>query len=83
MPDSATDLRCPACGHELVERAIDDLTVDVCDGGCGGVWFDNGEIADVDDRDETTGEALRRWQNVGHRRWTTRASGRARGAMAS
>jgi len=58
MPDSATDLRCPACGHKLAERAMDDLSVDVCKDGCGGIWFDNGEITDVDDRDEATGEAL-------------------------
>jgi uncharacterized protein len=58
MREDSTLPRCPACGHGLVERTIDDLTVDACDGGCGGIWFDNGEITEVDDRDETTGAAL-------------------------
>lgn len=34
------------------------MTVDVCAGGCGGIWFDNGEIQEVDDQDEAAGEAL-------------------------
>jgi len=58
MTEDTTPLRCPACGHDLSPKAVDDLTVDACDGGCGGIWFDNGEIAEVDDRDETAGEAL-------------------------
>jgi Zn-finger nucleic acid-binding protein len=60
MDEALTPLRCPACGHGLVERTVDDLAVDVCDGGCGGIWFDNGEIEEVDDRDEAAGEALAR-----------------------
>jgi Zn-finger nucleic acid-binding protein len=34
------------------------LHVDVCRGGCGGVWFDRAELARVDDQDEAAGEAL-------------------------
>ena len=58
MTGLSSALRCPACEHGLIETRVDDLTVDVCEGGCGGIWFDNGEIEAVDDRDEVAGEAL-------------------------
>ncbi len=32
-------MQCPACGRELVSRIVNELAVDVCEGGCGGVWF--------------------------------------------
>jgi uncharacterized protein len=35
-----------------------DVTVDVCDGGCGGIWFDHFELRKLDEESETTGEAL-------------------------
>jgi Zn-finger nucleic acid-binding protein len=34
------------------------ITVDVCKGGCGGVWFDNFELQKVDNASESAGEAL-------------------------
>ena len=34
-------MKCPACGGTLVEVRQADLTVEVCQQGCGGVWFDN------------------------------------------
>lgn len=34
------------------------LTVDVCDGGCGGIWFDRHELERVDEQSETVGEGL-------------------------
>jgi Zn-finger nucleic acid-binding protein len=49
---------CPACGHQLSPRTVGDLTVDVCDGGCGGIWFDHFELNKVDERAESAGEAL-------------------------
>ena len=42
-------MKCPACDHELSARAAGSITVDVCDGGCGGVWFDNFELRKVDE----------------------------------
>ena len=51
-------MKCPACGNALKERTVSDLTVDVCDGGCGGVWFDNFELKKVDEPHESLGEAL-------------------------
>ncbi len=58
MIEVPTPLKCPACGHDLSEKVVYGLTVDVCDGGCGGIWFDKGEILNVDDRDELAGAAL-------------------------
>lgn len=37
---------------------IEDITLDVCDGGCGGIWFDNFELRKVDEPDEYDAEAL-------------------------
>jgi Zn-finger nucleic acid-binding protein len=49
---------CPACGHALTSRVAGNLTVDVCDGGCGGIWFDHYELQKVDEQAESAGEAL-------------------------
>jgi uncharacterized protein len=49
---------CPACGHALSPRTAGELTVDVCDGGCGGVWFDHYELKKVDEQSEAAGAAL-------------------------
>jgi Zn-finger nucleic acid-binding protein len=49
---------CPACGRELQPKEVGDITVDVCDGGCGGIWFDCHELEKVDEQQEVAGEAL-------------------------
>ena len=49
---------CPACGHLLSTRTAGGPTVDVCDGGCGGVWLDHRELEKVDEQSESAGEAL-------------------------
>jgi Zn-finger nucleic acid-binding protein len=49
---------CPACGHALSTKTVGDLTVDVCAGGCGGIWFDNQELQKVDNSSETLGDQL-------------------------
>lgn len=36
-------MKCPKCGHDLGERVLDSVTVDVC-GFCEGVFFDAGEL---------------------------------------
>ena len=51
-------MECPACGRELAEMKVGDITVDVCKGGCGGIWFDRFELQKVDDADESAGEGL-------------------------
>jgi Zn-finger nucleic acid-binding protein len=38
-------MRCPACERELSDVPVGEVTVDVCEGGCGGIWFDHRELA--------------------------------------
>ncbi len=42
-------MKCPACDRELSPRDLESVTVDVCDGGCGGIWLDAFELARVDE----------------------------------
>jgi Zn-finger nucleic acid-binding protein len=49
---------CPACGNLLQEVTVSEVTVDVCKGGCGGIWFDNFEIKKFDEPYEAAGEEL-------------------------
>ena len=51
-------MNCPACAHELRSRTAGEVTVDVCEGGCGGIWFDHFELRKLDEQSETAGEAL-------------------------
>lgn len=51
-------MKCPACDNDLQKMTVDDLTVDVCQGGCGGVWFDAFELEKVDEAHEARGQAL-------------------------
>ncbi len=51
-------MKCPACFNELTPFQVGDLTVDVCQGGCGGIWFDAFELQQVDEEQETAGEPL-------------------------
>ena len=51
-------MKCPACNKELKEIGVSGVKVDVCDGGCGGIWFDSHELKAFDEPHETTGETL-------------------------
>jgi Zn-finger nucleic acid-binding protein len=51
-------MKCPACFNELSQVQVGSLTVDVCQGGCGGIWFDAFELQRVDEEEETAGEQL-------------------------
>jgi hypothetical protein len=51
-------MKCPACGNELSQMTAGDITVDVCKGGCGGIWFDQFELKKVDEAHESAGEAI-------------------------
>lgn len=42
-------MKCPACGNEMVTQSAGTIQIDVCEGGCGGVWFDNFELRKVDE----------------------------------
>ena len=51
-------MKCPACFNELTEVQVGSLLVDVCQGSCGGVWFDAFELQRVDEESEAAGEPL-------------------------
>jgi hypothetical protein len=51
-------MKCPACFNELKPLQVGQVTVDVCQGGCGGIWFDALELQRVDEQDEAAGEWL-------------------------
>lgn len=51
-------MQCPACVRELTERTVEGITVDVCQGGCGGLWFDRFELDKVDEKHEAAGQEL-------------------------
>ena len=51
-------MKCPACFNELTEIQVGDLQVDVCQGGCGGIWFDVFELQRVDEEEEAAGDLL-------------------------
>ena len=51
-------MKCPACDRELSEQTAGPITVDVCRGGCGGIWFDRFEFDKVDEGHEGAGEVL-------------------------
>ena len=53
-------MECPACGKQLQQMTAGDVTVDVCKGGCGGMWFDNYELKKFDEPHESAGEYNRR-----------------------
>ncbi|HLH52991.1 MAG TPA: zf-TFIIB domain-containing protein [Verrucomicrobiae bacterium] len=51
-------MKCPACFNELAQVQVGGLVVDVCQGGCGGIWFDAFELEQVDEEGEAAGEPL-------------------------
>src|SRR6267154_1860096 len=51
-------MKCPACFNELTQTQVGSLVVDVCEGGCGGVWFDAFELQRVDEETEAAGDHL-------------------------
>jgi Zn-finger nucleic acid-binding protein len=51
-------MKCPACSNLLTQKQVGKLTVDVCYGGCGGIWFDAFELQQVDEESESAGELL-------------------------
>ena len=51
-------MKCPACNQSMKQVQAADVTVDVCDGGCGGLWFEQCEMEKFDEPHEGGGEAL-------------------------
>lgn len=52
-------MNCPACHTPLTTLHVDGVEVDACEGGCGGLWFDNFELKRFDEPHElSSAEAL-------------------------
>jgi uncharacterized protein len=51
-------MKCPVCSNTLTEIQAGDVLVDVCKCGCGGVWFDQGELKKFDEPHELDGEMI-------------------------
>lgn len=51
-------MKCPACGKELTTINTGGVEVDVCQDGCGGIWFDTYEFKKFDEPYEQAGEKL-------------------------
>ncbi len=51
-------MNCPACGSALTELTAGDIKVDACKGGCGGLWFDNFELRNAEEPEQSAGESL-------------------------
>ncbi|KPA12822.1 hypothetical protein MHK_006993 [Candidatus Magnetomorum sp. HK-1] len=51
-------MKCPACSTRLRVMKTEDMIVDVCKYGCGGIWLDRSEYKKVDQQSENAGQAL-------------------------
>jgi Zn-finger nucleic acid-binding protein len=51
-------MECPACSQTLDSREAAGISLDVCSGGCGGVWFDQFEFRKFDEAYEEAGTWL-------------------------
>jgi len=56
--DTKKEIICPACGNKLAKTEIEGKMIDVCQDGCGGIWFDHYEIRLFDEKFEEAGEIL-------------------------
>lgn len=45
---------CPRCSWMMETKLLYDIRVDICV-NCNGIWLDNGELADIQDRYRTQG----------------------------
>lgn len=58
-------MKCPACAQALSQIATGGVQLDVCQAGCGGVWFDNFELAKFDEAHEEAGPVLEANRSLG------------------
>lgn len=60
MADTLKTLKCPACGEEMEKVFIpsEGINLDICTKGCGGIFFDNREFKDFDEKDEDISKIL-------------------------
>jgi len=51
-------MKCPACFNVLTPQPVGGVTVDICEGGCGGVWLDAFELQRLEGKEESQTEYL-------------------------
>jgi Zn-finger nucleic acid-binding protein len=51
-------MECPACTNELAKKSVANIELDVCDNGCGGIWFDQFEFKKFDEKSEPDAESI-------------------------
>ncbi|MDU9050440.1 MAG: zf-TFIIB domain-containing protein [Candidatus Electrothrix sp. Rat3] len=51
-------MNCPVCNNTLTQVTIENIQLDVCKDGCGGIWFDRFELQKMDEPHEFTEEHL-------------------------
>lgn len=51
-------MQCPACQNTMKKVTVAGIDVDVCHGGCGGLWFDQFEFKKFDEPHEEAGTEL-------------------------
>ena len=53
-------MKCPSCSSSLAAVKADDVLLELCSTGCGGIWFDQGELAKFDEPHEPIGQHILR-----------------------
>ncbi len=51
-------MKCPACQRELTTVTVGGVKLDVCEGGCAGIWFNAFELRKFDESNEFAGDEL-------------------------
>ena len=51
-------MRCITCSKTMITKQAGSITVDVCEDGCGALWFDQLELKRLDEPTEGAGEEL-------------------------
>lgn len=51
-------MNCPVCSKALSAMTVNQITLDICNNGCGGIWFDKHEFRKFDEKREPDVEGL-------------------------
>ncbi|MBN2455694.1 MAG: zf-TFIIB domain-containing protein [Sedimentisphaerales bacterium] len=51
-------MNCPVCNGVMTEKNFGGVTVNICEDGCKGIWFDWMELSKLDEENEGFGGAL-------------------------
>lgn len=65
MADTTKTLKCPACGKDMEKVFIptEGINLDICTIGCGGIFFDNREFKEFDEKNEDISAILEKINN--------------------